>query len=483
MTLIVLSISSVMPLVFGGQSVSVSSQINQEALYKAHGLLENARALSRADFAAVTSSPTTTESIYQLQTVVDPTYTTQCSKNVIGHVGWTNGGLPLNASLSTRIGSIAKAVALGGNCDVSSPTGDWKNPAIYNCSGAANEDINGMDVLNRIVYMVGDAPPYLFIYDTNDAPLNQSCQQSGNLQSVGFNNGFEDDRTLYDIRVARFPNDKMYAFVARGVSADPLEMPFQFEVIDVTDIHNPVSVAKRSLSGVSGSAPGGWRLYYYDQKIFMVTKFTAGPEFHIFDVSNPADPREIGSGTNLGRTVESLLVVKKNFEGITHYIAYMATDKNTAPLSIYDMVFPTPTSVVVTERTADEPLFNQYQDGQSVFLLDNTLYFGRASDPAGKEVFAYDVSNPLSGFPIPLLGQANVSQASIKGIWVSGSLMFLATTKSGKEFQVFKSDPADMSLVNYFNFPNIIYNGLKYEDQWLYLASKNSSSLGILYNP
>lgn len=489
MSLIIFTISAILPLVSGSQSTSVSSQTNQEALYKAQGVLENARATSRSDFASIKTSAISNDGFYNWQTVVDPALITQCGKDVKGHVTWNINSRLLEVGVTTHISDVASAIALGGNCDDNPPSIDgWSPPstwASYKFSDSGQP--TSLDAFNRIVYMTGDGNPQnagnFYIADTNNVP-----QGTTDGEFIIFQNGFKSDRKLNDVKVARFSNGNVYAFVARQLDLSPPPPPpatppppLQFEVINVTDIYNPVSVAKRSLIdvGPGGSQPHGWRLFYYDNRVYVVTRFTAGPEFHVFDVSNPSSPTEIGSGTDLARTVESFVVAKKIISGTEHYFVYMATDKDSAPLSIFEV---DPNTGVLTELTAAKPVFTGYQDGWTVFLVGNKLYFGRASDPSGSDLFVYDVSNPLSGLPIPLLAEANVG-TSVIGVSVSGPYVFLVTTQAQKEFKVWHSDPNNFTAVcTTFNFPNIVENGIKYEDDWVYLASRGQDPLRILYD-
>src|SRR3989338_9394963 len=62
---LILSISAVILLVFGNQSIIIDSQTNSEALYKAQKMLEEARAASKQDFFSVNSITTTSDDIYQ----------------------------------------------------------------------------------------------------------------------------------------------------------------------------------------------------------------------------------------------------------------------------------------------------------------------------------------------------------------------------------------------------------------------------------
>ena len=56
---LILCISAVIIVIFGNQSMTVDSQINNEAISKAQKMLEDARATSRFDFNLVNPSTTT----------------------------------------------------------------------------------------------------------------------------------------------------------------------------------------------------------------------------------------------------------------------------------------------------------------------------------------------------------------------------------------------------------------------------------------
>lgn len=470
---IILSISTVILVVFGNQSTAVDAQTNNEALSKAQAGLEYARAQAASDYSSVTTTLAVTDGIYQKQRIVDPLTLTQCSKDVKSSVTWTDEKRPQQVELTTHLSDIVTALALGGNCDSTPPAAGWNPPATWASSNFNPGKPTGLDALNRIVYMTGDKTPFLYIADVHSATLGQS----GGL-FVTFTNGFNDGAQLNDIKVARAANNKIYAYVARNTNTN------QFEVIDVTDITQPVSIIKRSLSGVSssGSFPQGFRVFYFDNRAYIVTRETTGPELHIFDASTPWNAGsivELGSGKELNRTVESMVVTKKFIAGVWRYFAYMATDKDSAELSIFEVT--TPSSI--TEFTSAEVNLSGNQDGASVFLINNKLYFGRNStggvNPA--DLYVFDASNLLSSSPLPILGSQDIG-TDVIGISVSGPLAFLATTKANNEFQVYNSDPANLSLISPFNPPNVIANGIKYENNWVYLASAGNDSLRILYN-
>src|SRR6185295_19969134 len=59
--ILIMSISAVIMVVFGNQSITIDTETNNEAIAKAKKGLEDARALSRKDFISVTSSASSVE--------------------------------------------------------------------------------------------------------------------------------------------------------------------------------------------------------------------------------------------------------------------------------------------------------------------------------------------------------------------------------------------------------------------------------------
>jgi hypothetical protein len=323
--------------------------------------------------------------------------------------------------------------------------------------------------------MTEDKTPFLAIADTSSATLGQS---SGLF--VSFANNFKAGAQLNDIKVARTSGGKVYAFVANNTSTN------QFSVIDVTDIRNPVLIVSRSLSGVSssGSFPQGFRIAYFDGKAYVTARETTGPELHVFNVATPgtaSSVTEIGTGTELNRTVEDLVITKQTISGTLHYFAYAATDKDGTELSIYDVT--NPSAVHELNGTGGfpnaEPTFAGTQDGASVFLTNNKLYLGSIS-ATGSELYVYDATNPLSGSALPLLTQKDIG-TSATGIVVSGQFLFISTSKANQEFQVYNA--STLASVSNFNFPNVITRGVAYENDWVYVASQGNDALRIIYSP
>ncbi len=468
MTIAALTVTGVVVFLAGDQSISIDTVTNIDALHKVQDLIESVSAHARVNYTSVTASTVLdcSDGLCYTSTVTLPvSYATQCKQAVVGRVSWSGTqNRSLSVSATTTIVNIPEMIALGGVCDFNPPTSGWNPPSTFASSNFNPGKPTGIDVLDKIVYMSSDATPFLHIADTRTAVLGQS---SGLFVSTG---SFDAGVKLNDIRVARV-GKSIYAYVVKDSAT------LQFAVIDVSNINAPVTVATRSLTGVAGAQPEGFRIYHYDARVYIVTQRTAGPEFHIFDISNPLAPMELGSGFELNRTVESLVVTKKTVAGVSRLYAFMAADLDSAELSVLDVTNPSS----ITQITHADHNLPGNQDGSTVFLVGNHLYFGRLSVPGvGEELYVYDASSPATGLRI--VAKANIG-TSVLGIAVSGPLAFLATAQANNQFKVYQSDPNSLISVNTnFNFPDLVENGVRYASNFVYVASKGNDAIRILYS-
>ncbi|MDP2788458.1 MAG: hypothetical protein Q8O46_00190 [bacterium] len=475
--ILILNITAVVLIINGGQSVSIDSETNEEAIAKAKTILEDTGATSQKDFLSVVSTTSTDTSdalIYTKNLIVSDL--TSCKKEIISNISWLTPPMRTQKiELTTLLTDIVGALALGGDCTVDPPRTNWDSPQGFALDTFNPGKPTTMDVFNKIAYLGSDQTPFLEIADTNGAALGQN---SGLF--VAYTNGFNLGAIPNSIDVIKWIDpysgvEKRYALLAMDTPTN------QLKVVDVTNINAPVLVATLTLSPcVAGSFPEGWRLYAYKDRLYFLTRFTAGPEFHVFDISNPASPTELGSGAckgfDLGSTAESIEVRDQKITGNTTRFVYLSTDQDskelrvlnaTNPLSIYDV------------SIANQNLPGS-QDGQSVFIIGNKLYFGRQSTPQGVDLYVFDISNPLSG--LPLLGSQDIGTGVI-GIRVAGSLGFLATPKVNKEFQIWNiANLASISLVKEYSFRNIIDQGVDYETDFIYATSQSTPNFQILYD-
>jgi prepilin-type N-terminal cleavage/methylation domain-containing protein len=109
-----------------GGTVS-DSEINSEALRKAQELIEQAAATAREDYTDVVETSVTdiSDGLEYLKKLLLPTaYATQCQQAVSGVVSWTGThGRELNVAATTTIVDVPGMIALGGDCDITLPSG------------------------------------------------------------------------------------------------------------------------------------------------------------------------------------------------------------------------------------------------------------------------------------------------------------------------------------------------------------------------
>lgn len=474
LAVLTLGISAVIMLVFANQSLKLDSETAGEALYKAKDILEDKRALSHQDFNSVVPISFPLDSIYSKEFAVADL--TPCRKEVTSRVTWsTEPNRPQKIELKTNLTDIPGALALGGDCATEPPGSNWDNPQRFATDTLSPGKSTAIDVLNRIAYLGQDKSPFLAIADTRSAALGQS---SGLF--VTFSNGFDTGAQINAVDAAKWINPVtgaavFYAYGAMNTSTS------QLKVIDVTDINNPVLAAARSLSAcVAGSYPQGWKLFYYKNRLYVTTRYTAGPEFHIFDVTTPTNPIEIGSGAckgiDLGDTVNDIAVQDQVIDGTTRRFVYFATDESDKELRVFEV-----TGDVASEITAANQDLPGIQNGESVYIVGNKLYFGRASTPGGPDFYVFDIKNPLSG--LTQLGYQDIDTGVI-GIRVAGRFAFFVTNKSKAEFQVWDiSNFSNITNIKKYNFGNIIAGGIDYEPDFIYATGDATPNFQILYSP
>lgn len=469
--IISLTMTAVILISFGNQKVAADTETNNEALYKAKELFEDARALSRRDFNAVTSL-VQLDDIYTKTLLVSDL--TPCRKEALSELVWNTEALrPQKIELRTNFTDIYGALALGGDCDANPPNGGWTVPnslssADFIPSGAKATDI---DVLNRIVFLSARDPSAakddLFVFDATSAgaaPVQKGKINTG--PSINAIDAFSKSDGFY------------YIFTANDKDSD------QLQVIKVPQDFSgaPQIIAEQSLFGVDpgGSYPEGWRVYYFGDRLYILTRETAGPELHIFDVVDPSSPIEIDSFW-LNRTVNAIIVREQTVNGASRRIAYLATADNNDDIVALDVTDPIDSD---TFRLASLNLSGS-NDARSIYLLGSTLYLGKDSSGSAPELFLVSVADldfTSPGGGLRLMVERDMGM-DINDIQVSGGYGFLATSESNKEFQVWNMAniflPADIYNISKFNFSQKIV-AIEYEDGFIYTANESNDALRII---
>jgi hypothetical protein len=174
-------------------------------------------------------------------------------------------------------------------------------------------------------------------------------------------------------------------------------------------------------------------------------------------------------------------------------LAYFADESDArGPLLIYDVSTPTSITELVNARTvfldnSGNP--NNDENGKSVFILGNKLYFGREKTASGPEFNILDASNPRTAVGgLPIFGPADPNKEmnkEITDIRVTGRFAFLASygDSSGglKVWEI--SNPLNIELINLtFNFGNKL-QAIDYEPDFIYAAGGSTPNFQILYSP
>jgi hypothetical protein len=467
LAVLTLAISAAVLVAFANQILSVDGSTSYEALGKARELLENASTRSQTNFGDVITQPSVLDSIYTKQLLVNDI--TPCVKEATSRITWaTQPNRPLFVELTSTISNIFGATAIGNDCPTDGPSSTWANPQQFSTSNLPGT-ATAIDVLNGIAYIGKTLEPYFAI------------AENGNF--ITFTNTFSlgaDPNALDAIqwRDSGTNDLKIYLFAAMNTPTN------QLKIIDATDRFNPVVVSTLSLSScVGNSFPQGWRLSYYKDRLYLVTRETAGPEFHVFDVATPSNPVELGSGTckgaELNTTVNGIAIRDQIIAGNLRRFLYMATTNDTGEIRVFEATDPTNIGAI-TEITLARQNLSGIQNGLVVYLIGNKLFFGRQSAPSGPDLYVYDIQNTVSG--LTLLGSQDIS-TGVTSIRIAGNFAFLGTPRVNREFQVWNiADLSRITLVQTYTFANIIENGIDYEPDVIYAAG-TSEALRLIHSP
>lgn len=494
MVVLVLALTAVIVVFFGGQSVTTDAQTNQEALYAAQQDLEVMRAQSRgtiADFRAIDNA-TSSFDIYNKELAVSDI--DDCSKRVTSKLNWNMEQRPQSISVSTILTNIKAFLAAGSNCSVIPPPDDAKNPT----SNHPNIIINavngqGIAVLNKIVYLgVYDSNENrddLYVYDAND-PDNPQFLGSTAID-WGANKKLNG---IVDLVAVDYPVlNKKFIFAAgvHGIfyDADDGGPPGdekasgQLQVIDVTSGSFPFQVASISLPGVSGTCnatcPGGRSIAYHNGRIYVGTHRVGGSEFHIFDVAtDPTNPAHLGNttSTQVDHNINDIKVRDNK--------AYLATSSNTEEIIVLDVSLPGSITIAGAFDAKKSNGSSSNKDGRALSLSGSRLYLGIGRATSGNERDFYVVdSNNLAA----ALGSKhfNLNQgAGISGIHVTDGLAFVTTRDPNDPYHIWDVSNSDPNVIVQwdtcdYNF-SVEPQNMVYENGIVYTVNNLNSKLRVI---
>jgi hypothetical protein len=473
-----MTISGAIVVAFGNQATATDAWTHEEALYKAVQVLEEARAEARASFNDVNSTPPTVSDIYTTSTTV--TDLSPCLKGATARVSWRREEVrDQSVELTTYLGDPAAAWARGGDCASSGPADEWKNPRVDHQDNLQPGGVQGTGIDVKTI----DGTTYAFLTGAKSSaseddlwaidvsvspPVSPPCLYPGDhCLDTGLGTGLG----LNDVDVVRHAaSGRYYAYVAN------LDTINQLQVIDVTDPANLELKASRSLVGVNpaGSYPQGREVFYYNDRVYVGTRETAGPEFHVFDVSDPLAPVELGQ-EELNHTVREIVVRDEMVGGVPKTLAYLATTGDSSEVIVLDVTDPSNITPLGAGFNAPGT-----HDGTSLYVLGERLYLGRERHATLPDFHILNISDPAA---ISELGQAGMNLGlnpgtEVSEVFVSGPLAFLATTDANDDFQVWNiTDPN--ALVEHVSYDVLNSNdatGLDFVDDTVYMSFRQGKA-------
>ena len=430
LVVIILTISSVIVVSFGNQSLSVDTELNDLALLKAREDLEDARADARENWAGfVTSSQI--DGQFTREIIVENT--TNYEKKVTARVSWLLDPLrPQKVELTTIVTDWKTSFSEGGGGGV---IGQWNNPRTAGTIdlGPGNEG-SDLAVIENTVFIVAKASDskkkdFYSINVTNiDAPAPRA--------SIDIGDGLN--------AIALMEN---YAYVAQDASSNQLQ---------IVNISNPDAPSLAAQISLQNNSEEGTSIFALDNYAYVGSNSSAGKEFQIFNVSNPTNPSFTGS-VEIGANVNDIYVYRNR--------AYLATSKTNGEILIFDVSAPTSPQQIAAFDFGDTP-------GLSVFANNlNDFYAG-----IGNSLVIVNSANLGS---LSVIGSYNTG-GQVNDIYIRDYLAFLATSNSTAEFQAVNiTSKATPILHSSYNFPQL-GTGITYRNNVVYMSVRSNDALRII---
>lgn len=446
--ILTLSISAVIMVVFGNQSIAIDTQTNVEAISKAQKLLEEQRALSRDDFAAVDDIAETTDDVYTTSVIKEDINSS--TKRVTSLVSWPAGGRSLSVKLSTILTDWLHPAP---KC---SPviTGNWKKPKVYGYVDFPSPK-GGSDVFvgGSKAYVTSDPGSSSFddfyIIDISDPEL-EPLPKLGHFSTTYGLTGVEVSGTNAFVTA----NSAVY----QVLSIDLLD----YNNLDVTKIQDEYDLTAPSDTAVGNT------ISRVDNLLYVGLTKSAGNEFRVIDASTPSSLSEVGTGFEVGAAVNQIVV-----EGTT---AYLATASTTAHLIVLDV--SDPSNPVLVDKKHPHAVLT----GQS-FALDtntHTLYFGRIGGSANPKFLGLDTGDLAT----PFWTLDRDHNDGVYTMTLRSHLLFMTTAKPNDGLQIWDVSDPTSEPVRYETDPLNIQQGstagADCSGNLLYVAQQKNRAMQIV---
>lgn len=428
------------------QKTALNTSLSQEGAIHARNNLQNATRLFSENFNATT--PKEIQLVTPFSGLLDITDITTCRKEIKSTVLWnTDASRKTNeVTFSSLILSLKNLAFFGGDCggnDFLNPVSTSSSLQAISLQPPLDLKLTGVDIFKHHAFISAIS----------------SSESASDLLTIDIGENFHIVSTIdFGFGVNNLDVASGYLFAAQNSSTS------QLAIIDVRSPIAPFLVASTTLPGVAGSRPQGWSIYYYNSKIYIGTKRTAGHEFHIYDVTNPTNPMWLGS-REVNHNINSIAV--------RNGIAYLATSGNVRDVIVLDVSNP----ANINEKTSLDLPGNE--DGKSLYLIGNTLYLGRfksLNNSNHHDFYALNISDVSHGGLIEILGSYDI-HADVNTVRVVGPYAFLGTSDFVREFSVLNiSSSTAISFVNNVNLLSKV-TGVDYENGNLIISSFDDAEI------
>lgn len=397
-------------------------------------LVQELKSLHREhDFSIIVTAP----QYIQQGAVVDPTVcvTQSCLKYTEQIVSDTSCGQKriLSAAFKLRPNDNERFLRvpnyeLNGN-DLMRRGGDC--PWVYQSSfGIPTMDVSslgssvdslGIDIFATKVIVVGSSSPQLRVYELAESTPNTYELKTSTLG---------DGRRINAVDVIQHePSGRLFAYV---VFHDRINQLGVFELF--ADNREPVLLTTRTLGGAiaGGSFPQGWRLVVYGERLFVLTRETAGTELHIFSLADPTAPTEVIAGrTELSRTVNDMDVLGITEDGEYKEYLFLGASAALKEFAIFDVTSLVPTEILAINLLGTSNVESQY-------LTTNNIYLGRQSVSGGPELYQFALSDLLAGSSTPRATyEVGAGVSNIAGV---GGELVVTTSRSPSDIDRYTTD-------------------------------------------
>jgi hypothetical protein len=388
-----------------------------------------------------------------------------CAKLAEAKIYW-HAGLRYPTSsvaVSTYMFNQAELHLRGGDCLVVGLEADWTSatPTKRTSISAAPVFTTAVDSLDARLYVVSSSSPQLRIYDTSNPVAGPILVATSSLLGNRLN--------AIDV-IRDSESGRRYAFVMQHTRTD------QLLVIDVTnDI--PIILATRSLylTEQTGSFPQGWRVLVYGNRVYVVTRETAGMELHIFSIAQIDNPVELlSSAVNLSRTVNDFEIREERApDGVLRRYLFLAASAALKEFAIYEVTNDVPIERLVIDLPGTS-------NALSLTLLGDTLFLGRQAVSAGPELYQYRVSDLLNTIALPT--QTGEVGADVHSMYAAEDALIIGTSKVNAELQVWQHlaeswDPAILNAgrSSAMAQSRMIPLGFDFDNQFLYVITQSAT--------